>query len=358
MARSLLLSCLLALACGRISRDVGSYRPTLDQGAAGEAGASNQPMASHPPLNQPWKSSGCGKPEPQNPVGENGYSGWQVTQTGSTLTGDNPALVNVREFFVHAPSDYDPNRPYRIVYLYRDGCGNGMVSTNVYDLANESLGGDPQAIYVDVGMPGLDMNPHCYDTGSGTESAEYEAFDLIHGEVESRYCVDNNRIFVAGYSQGGAISNMFGCYFAGTPDPPRKFSPRWAVRGHAVVGGWREPNQPLPCNGPAAAIWIQETGDLESGGYDGSNPSALTVALNANACAGNYDDGPKQPWAPADDIGGFKPDECQLYTGCSAQIQTDYPLVFCRVTAPGGTDRADLAIPAFTTFFRSLDPTP
>jgi hypothetical protein len=295
---------------------------------------------------------------PGQPVGENGYSSWHVTQDGETLTGNNPALLNTREFLVHAPADYDPNRPYRIVYLYRDGCGNGMVGSNVYDLGNEQLGGDPQAIYVDVGEPGLDMDPHCYDTAGGTESVEYEAFDLIHSAVESRYCVDNNRIFVAGYRQGGAVSNMFGCYFGGTPDPPRKFSPRWAVRGHAVVGGWREANQPLPCNGPGAAIWIQETGDLASGDYDGSNPSALTVALNANSCNGNYDEGPKAPWSLAEGIGGFKPDECQLYTGCSAPTQADYPLVFCRVNAAGGTDRADLAIPAFTAFFRSLDPTP
>jgi hypothetical protein len=352
MSRLLLLFGLLALACGRTSRDVGSYRPTLDQGAGGEAGARNTPAEPAPDLSKPWPSSGCGQPPP------NGNGSGEVIQAGDTLTGNNPALANVREYGVRTPPDYDPNRPYRIVYLYRDGCGSGMFSDEVYDLANESLDGDAQAIYVNVGMPRLDMNPHCYDTAGGTEAAEYEAFDLIHSQVESRYCVDNNRIFVAGYRQGGAVANMFGCYFGGTPDPPRKFSPRWAVRGRAVVGGWREANQPLPCNGPGAALWIQESGDLGSGDYDGSNPSALTLALTANSCAGNYDEGPKEPWPLAARVGGFQPGDCQLYTGCSAQTQADYPLVFCRVDSPGGTSRADLAIPAFTAFFRALDPIP
>ena len=364
MSRLLFFASLLALACGRVNRDVGSYKPPLGEvGAGGEAGAANRPdtpeNGSSLELDKPWKSSGCGMPLPNKQPNADGFTSWELTQPGETLTTSDPALANTRSYLVHVPDDYDPSRPYRIVYLLQGGCyGPGEVSMNVLDLANASQGGDPQAIYVDVGMPGLDVNPHCYDTGTGTESLEYEAFELMHSSVESRYCVDNNRIFVAGYSQGGALSNMWGCYFAGTPTPARKFSPRWAIRGHAVVGGWREPNEPQPCNGPDAAIWIQETGDSVSSMYEDSNPSALMVALNADGCTGNYDEGPKQPWAPAGDIAGFKPGDCQRYTGCSAQTLREHPLVYCRVDDAPGTDRPDLAIPAFTAFFHSMDPSP
>lgn len=354
---ALLLLCSGALACGKVSRSVGLYAPpTSGAGAAGAAGAASDNQDLPPDLSERWPSSGCGKPLPQRALA-NGYSAWHVAQTGETLAGTDPARQNVRDFLVRAPSDYDSARPYRVVYLLRGGCDSrGDLGDAVYDLANEGRGGDEQAVYVDVAVPQLDQNPHCYDTGTGTGSLEYEAFDRIHTQVESNYCVDNNRIFVAGYSQGGALANMWGCYFSGTPEPPRKFSPKWAIRGHAVVAGWREPNQPLPCNGPDAAFWIQESGDLESGMYFGSNPAAVELALHSDDCTGNFEDGPKQPWGPAAAIPGFKVGECQQYSGCSAATARNHPLVFCSVDGPGGSDRADLAIPAFTAFFRSMDP--
>jgi hypothetical protein len=97
---------------------------------------------------------------------------------------------------------------------------------------------------------------------------------------------------------------------------------------------------------------------LESGDFGGSNPSALQLGLSTNHCAGNFDDGPKQAWAPAANLPGLQGGVCQLYTSCSRQSQSDFPLVFCRPDGVGGADRADLAIPAFTAFFNSMEPTP
>jgi hypothetical protein len=353
-----LLGVACALGCGRTERPIGNYGRAL-----GEAGAGGQADSGAPPAwNQPLKSSGCGLQPPAKQVDSmsgTGFTNYEVEQTGATLTGTNPTLANLRQFFVRVPPGYDENRPYRIVYLLRRGCdGRGTDASSAYDLSNEALGGNEQTVYVDVAVPELDMNPHCYDSTGGSESLEYEAFDLMHSYVESHFCVDNNAIFVAGYSQGGAVSNMWGCYFGGIPDPPRKFAPNWPIRGYAVMAGWHEANQPLPCGGPAAAIWIHETGDLESGDYGGSNPASLQLALATNGCSGNYDDGPKQAWAPAAKLSGLGGDACQLYTGCTGQSEAQFPLVFCNVPGNGGTSRAELAIPAFTKFFDVVNPRP
>ena len=119
---ALLLLCSAALACGKVSRPVGLYTPELSSaGAAGVAGAATDSQDSPPDLSQPWPSSGCGKPLPQRKVVD-GYSSWQVEQTGETLSGHDPARQNLRSFYVRAPSDYDSSRPYRVVYLLRGGC--------------------------------------------------------------------------------------------------------------------------------------------------------------------------------------------------------------------------------------------
>jgi poly(3-hydroxybutyrate) depolymerase len=298
-----------------------------------------------------------------------GYSEFFVNQTGANLTStDEPSKTGPRQFFVRVPADYDKTRPYRVVYLLQ-GCG-ALRAANVatYPLFDEQQGGSEQVVYVAVSIPDQNVNNQCYDNNAGPNSLEWEAFDLIHTFVEGHYCVDNDRVFVAGYSTGGWVSNMYGCYFAGTPSPPldapdlaagrtvRKFSPRWAVRGHAAVTGSMPPNEPLPCNGPAAGLWFHDS--LDKSSLIQTNISALELALKTNGCVGNYADGPKEPWAPGENIPDLQGGVCQRYTGCPADVLERYPLVFCTTQGFGHQDQAARFIPAFTAFAKGLDPKP
>ena len=318
-----------------------------------------------------WPSSGCGKGLPSEQVptiagSRTGYTEWHVTQTGATLTSPAPTDAGDRQFFVRVPSDYDPNHAYRVVYIGH-GCGTlhgGKINTD--PLFDEKRGGTEQAVYVGLSVPDNDANPGCYDNNSGPKSQEWEAFDLIHTLVEKTYCVDNNRIFVAGYSTGGWLANMWSCYFGGTESPPldrpdldaglteRKFSPKWAVRGGARMTGELPANQPLPCNGPSAGIWVHDSGDKSN--PLSANIAALNLALQTNGCKGNYADGPKQAWAPGENIQGLQ-GLCQEYTGCPADVAKNYPLVFCTTNGFFHADQAS-AIPAFTTFFDLMNPAP
>lgn len=324
-------------------------------------------------IDKPWKSSGCGKMLPEGtqstiPGSRTGYSRFTVTQTGATLGADQPTKAGEREFYVRVPADYDNQKPYRVVYIGQ-GCGaQNAGKTNTYPLFNEAQGGTEQAVYIGLSVPDNDANPGCYDNNSGAESQEWEAFELIHTFVEGNYCVDNNRVYVAGYSTGGWLSNMWGCYFAGTPSPPldqpdvtaglneRKFSPKWGIRGHANVTGSLPPNQPQPCNGPAAGFWIHDAGDKSN--LLATNVEALELSLKTNGCKGSYEDGPKKPWQPAEDIPGLEGGICQEYTDCPADIARKYPLVFCTTNGLGHGDQSSSAIPAFTKFFDLMNPTP
>jgi poly(3-hydroxybutyrate) depolymerase len=182
-------------------------------------------------------------------------------------------------------------------------------------------------------------NGACYDNRAGLASQEWEDFQMMHDVVQAAYCADNNRIEMAGYSSGGWVANMWGCYFGGIPTPPRKFAPNYALRARASVTGGL-PAVP-PCSGPVAGIWIHDAGDTENvikGSYD-----ARDLTLKMNNCANSK----TMPWPGM-------PDVCVQYVDCPKE----YPVVFCTTNGQGHSDQPSRAIPGFKKFYDMLKPTP
>jgi hypothetical protein len=309
-------------------------------GASGTSGGAGSPGG-------PVVSPGCGLPLPASevqtvPGKPTGYTHFTVMATGATLQGSNPAKAGPRTFWVRVPVDYDPNHPYHVVYVGQ-GCGGfNVANTSTYPLYSEAVGGSEQAVYVALDIPADMANQDCYDTGSGGASQEWEAFALIHGFVEAHFCVDNDHVYVGGYSTGGTLANMWGCYFAGDgakpasdPSRPRLFAPRYHVRAQAAVASLEPQNDPT-CNGPVAGFWIQDLMDPVP--YAGAQ-AARDRVLRMNACTGS----PTQPWHP--EILGMG--VCVQYTSCPA----GYPVVFCTTTGFGHADQHERAVPGFKLFF-------
>jgi hypothetical protein len=307
------------------------------------------------------RGAGCGKPLPANqpmtvPGRPNGYLQYTVMGTGATLAGPQLQKAGPRTFWVRVPADYDPNRAYRVVYIGQ-GCGAyNSANTNTYQLYSESEGGTEEAIYVALDIPTDLANMDCYDNQTGAASQEWEAFELFHGVVDANYCVDNDHVFVAGYSTGGWLANQWGCYFAGDgqhpwngvpggggASAPRTFAPRYHIRGQAVVAGGEPTNSP-PCNGPVSAIWVHDT--LDSGHPIAGDQAALARVLRMNGCEGS----PTAPWHP--EIPALT--SCQQYSSCPA----DYPVVFCTTNGEGQTAESPIAIPAFTLLLEQVSPPP
>jgi hypothetical protein len=324
-------------------------RPSTDSGAP-------SPPAPPPGVDEVWRGAGCGLPLPAGtavtvPGSPKGYTSYMVMGTGANLTDTPvPAKAGPRTFWVRVPADYDPQRAYRVVYIGQ-GCGGQYASnTQSYPLYQERLGGTEQAIYVTIDIPSIAVNMDCYDTRDGLTSEEWEAFELFHDFVDSHYCVDNNRVFVTGYSTGGWQANMWGCYFAGNPTPPRKFAPRYHIRGQGAVASGEPTNLP-PCNGPVAAIWFHDRYDANPimGAYD-----ACARALRMNGCVNTArceDPAARTtPWH--EDIAGIN--VCKQYEGCPS----DYPVIFCTTVGLGHADLTVNVVPSFTLLFDSLNPTP
>jgi hypothetical protein len=317
-------------------------------GSAGTAGNTSTTDAGNEPpyianVNLPWPSTGCGEVLPDTQVGtvpgsREGYTKFTVMQTGETISGNDPSKAVPRDFFVRVPFDYDLNKPYDVVYLGM-GCGAGTGDLSTYPLFIESQGGNEQRIYVGVSLPVNMPNSNCYDNRAGAASMEWEAFELMHNFVESHYCVDNNRIFYGGYSSGGWIASMYGCYFAGLK-PDRKFAPNFRLRGQAATTGNQPENNP-PCNGPVAGLWIHDQDDTANA--IAGNIAALNRVLLMDDCV----DSPTEPWGE-----GTLSDVCLRYTACPPE----YPVIFCTTVGRGHSDQPERTIPAYNQYFTLMDP--
>jgi len=254
-------------------------------------------------------STGCGI-IPDDPL--NKWSAYHMLQVGT----------RTRAYNVKLPPDYDPALPYRVIFL-GPGCGGSYAAT--FEIDKFDMG---QAILVGLNFaPGFEKD--CFDDNN-VDSFEYPYFDMLHKDVESKFCVDTKHEFYAGYSTGSWLANMLGCKFAGL------------LRAQGGVSGELPP---LPtCAGPIAAMFIHDMMDMGNA-YAGSVAASKRI-LSINKCVGTdtapYDVGP----------GAIVPSgsQCVKYTGCPV----DYPVVFCTTMGQGHSSQPALAPAALWNFFSGL----
>jgi hypothetical protein len=339
-------------ACGRSAIDPGSETTTGAAGTTGVAGTTG--AAGAVSFDAVVRGAGCGQDLPDGTQATRtgavqGYTQFTVMATGANLTSTPVAAkAGPRTFWVRVPANYDPQRPYRVVFLGQ-GCGDPrMAAWQTPALYREAAGGSEQAIYVAIDLPPTEVNMDCYDTDAGLQSEEWEAFELFMSFVDAHYCTDLNKIYVAGYSTGASLANMWGCYFAGTPNPPRKFAPRYHIRAQVALWG-QEPTEQPTCGGPVAALWMHGTVSAVSPVTEGA-PSLARVG-RTNGCVTTYDDESAQaPWH--DDSQTIAMGVCRKFTGCP----TDYPVVYCSPTIPVQVGPFEtFSIPAITTFLDELE---
>ena len=293
-------------------------------------------------VNLVWPSAGCGKDLPAEqpmtiPGSPTGYLQYHVMQTGKTLGAPVPDDAGDRTFWVRVPANYDKDQAYRVVYVGMDCGPPGTANVNALPLYSEDLGGTEQAIYVAIDPPwsSIAQGQSCYDTGTSLESQEWEAFDLYERAVDANYCVDENRIFIAGLGSSAALANMYGCFFAGL-DPKRTFAPGVRIRGQASLDG-QEPLGDPACNGPVAAMFIVDSSNV------GELSRARDRVLAQNGCVGS----PTTPWSLMSDV-------CVQFTGCPKE----FPVVSCTTDMAGMDAQQKRAISGFRDFFDLMNPTP
>ena len=228
-----------------------------------------------------------GGPETGEPLGGCGKVPDVSGSTPQTITVDGME----RSYILSMPADYDPAVAYPLVFAWHGRGGSGGLAQLYFQIEEASMG---QAIFVyPDGLPLADMaNQTGWDLDPNNE--DFALFDALLADVQSRLCIDPERIFSTGHSFGGYMSNQLGCYRA---DVLRAIG---LVAGGGPFGA---------CSGQVATWLAHGNVDMVVPFSEGEN--SRDYWAGANHCAAET-----QPVDPA---------PCTAFTGCD----DGYPVVWC-----------------------------
>lgn len=267
----------LALAFGAILTLIamaGTASPEVPPVAAGRA--------------MPVKSSGCGRP---------GVHAGESTLQSTDGTGRS------RSYLIRIPADYDPSRPYPLIFVFHGAGGNARMSHSwgLQDAAGASSGGIfvfPDGIaYKNLGV-GWDDSTDGYDL---------PFFDHMKKEIEAQYCIDAARVFVAGFSWGGDFATALACNrgddiravaanstddefkdganYLTYADLPCRSRRHPAIRFEHAAGGDKEYPAPLFATTSRLFQYLNSCG---TGSTEVAPRTAVMACVSYDGCAGEY----------------------------------------------------------------------
>jgi len=146
----------------------------------GDAGAGRLPVV---------RSAGCGSADP--------------------ATGERTVTVTAGEgaYIVSLPSDYDPTTAYPLGFGFH-GAGRTHAQCQSGDCRGFQSVMQDESILVYI-KSFTDGWPY----PASVRDDNVELFEAVLDILEAEYCVDQNRIFVAGTSSGASFSNVLACRF-------------------------------------------------------------------------------------------------------------------------------------------------
>jgi poly(3-hydroxybutyrate) depolymerase len=266
---------------------------TAGKGGAGASGAAGKggTGGSGGGMTGTAPSTGCGK---------------AATVTSGRTTID----VNgkMREYIVLVPSNYDQNKPYRLIFGWHPWGGSAQQTQQMgyFGLSTPSAG---QAVL--VAPEGQEFQ----DMGLGWGNVNGEDVAFAHAMMDRFFaglCIDQNRVFSTGFSFGAMFSFTLAC----TADSGmRAIAP---MAGNATTSGRCENST----RSVATMSFIGVDDSLLSG-----HRSAVQIFVGRNGCTTT-----KTPVTPSwcDGVASqFLPCSCVQYQGC----KDGYPVVECEYKA-------------------------
>jgi polyhydroxybutyrate depolymerase len=219
----------------------------------------------------------------------------------------------MREYIIAIPDDYEPTRPYPLVFAWHPLGGSaqqvaGMSSNGYYGLRAQA---DGDAIFVaPEGLPFNGGNLGWANANGGDIEFLRSMLDRFGGEL----CIDESRIFSTGFSFGGMMSFAVGCAMGGV------FRAIVPMAGNTQVSGCVSGTEPVALLGFHG---LDDTVVSIDGGRRGRDEfverngcTDQTMPADPNWCGGVAEN--------------YQPCSCVSYQGCTA----GYPVVWCEFTGP------------------------
>jgi poly(3-hydroxybutyrate) depolymerase len=261
-------------------------------------------------MNPPEPSAGCGQAE------------WPAAGN-QTMDVDG----TMREYITKVPANYDPNKPYRLVFAWHGLGGTAMsiaggFSGGYYGLATAQRWADEAIFIAGQGLPTMGADGAAGGAGWPNSGGRDVAFTRKMIEwATSEYCIDRTRIFSTGMSYGGIMSNTIGCELG---DMLRAIAPI-AGSGPRAFGGRMCVGQP--------AAWITH-GNMDEVVSFMSGQGSRDHWVMANHCTM--------------DTMPVTPEMCVAYQGCDP----GHPVHWCEFS--GGHTVPPFAAQAIFDFFKQF----
>ncbi len=169
--------------------------------ASGTGGANGQSDAT--------PSQGCGKMDGVE----------TITAGGQSVMGAHPTSTRVgsaiRDFVIDIPADYDPNKPYRLIFSWHQAYGafttnaTGLYPANPgpnFDAENYAFFGLRRQAN-DANDPVIFVAPEGVGNLPWDWARDAPFFDLLLETVSENLCIDESRVFTTGFSFGAMMSH-------------------------------------------------------------------------------------------------------------------------------------------------------
>ncbi len=267
-------------------------------GTAGNSGAGAGTAGSGGQL----PSTGCGAMSPP-------ASGTYTIDVGGTP----------REYILTLPEDYDPSRPYPVIFGWHPlgGSAEGVAEDGFgflggyYGLEQRANG---SVIFVaGQGLP----NQQGQRGWPNTDGRDIAFLEAMLTRFETELCIDQSRLLSTGFSFGGMMSDLIACQLGRT------------FRAIAPMAGTLITSYQTCVDEPVAALIIHGTTDDPVPIMGGAQ--FRDYLIETNGCQSSS--------MPAE------PSPCVAYAGCSA----GYPVTWCEWN--GGHNVPDFSSDAIWSFF-------
>ena len=207
-----------------------------------------------------------------------------------------------RTYDLFVPKPYDLNQPHAVIFTYH-GVG-GTANTNLLKLDTFSTAKDGFSINV---------APQGWTSPEWAENhfvpfnldASLVVFDQVLDELAAKYCIDLNRVFVTGHSNGGQMAFHLGCLRG---DRIRAVFP-YGGRCFSYGPGVCNP-APLQCKGDVMVMSVMGEDDVER---HADEEATLAGFVARQGCGAGT-----EAMAPA---------PCLRFTGCDAGAE----VTSCRI---------------------------